>query len=78
MTYKIPTAVDMPTIKSILVESNDPDGPYGAKSVGEPALVPVAAAIANAVRNALGVPITDLPMTPDRVLAAVRSGSSET
>jgi CO/xanthine dehydrogenase Mo-binding subunit len=47
-------------------------GPYGAKGVGEPPVVPVAAAIANAIRDAVGVHITQLPMTPERVYASLR------
>lgn len=73
--YKIPTAVEMDfPIELIFVESDDPAGPYGAKGVGEPGLVPTAPAIANAIYNAVGVRITELPITPEKVLAALRGG----
>ena len=55
-----------------LVETYDKDGPYGAKGIGEPGCVPTAPAIANAIYNAVGVRIKDLPITPERVLAAIR------
>jgi CO/xanthine dehydrogenase Mo-binding subunit len=69
--YLIPTAGDMPMIETILVEDAEPSGPYGAKGVGEPALVPTAPAILGAIEDAVGVRITTLPATPDRVLAAL-------
>ena len=53
------------------VETNDPFGPFGAKGVGEPGLVPTAPAIANAIFDAVGIRLVDLPLTPDRVLAAL-------
>lgn len=73
MDYKIPTALDMPAIESILVEVPHERGPFGAKTVGEPALVPTAAAIGNAIANAIGVRIHDLPITPEKVLAALKA-----
>ncbi|HET9852880.1 MAG TPA: molybdopterin cofactor-binding domain-containing protein [Candidatus Limnocylindrales bacterium] len=72
--YLIPTAGDMPQIECILVEDPEPAGPYGAKGVGEPALIPTAPAILGAIRDAVGVRITQLPATPDRVRAAIRGG----
>jgi len=57
----------------ILIESNDPSGPFGAKGLGEPGLVPVAAALANAVFDAVGVRITDLPITPEKILRGLKS-----
>jgi CO/xanthine dehydrogenase Mo-binding subunit len=71
--YLIPTIGDVPEIVSILVESNDPVGPYGAKGIGEHSLIPTAPSILNAIRDAIGVGIRRLPATPDRVLAAIRS-----
>ncbi len=56
-----------------IIESGDPEGPYGAKGVGEPAIDPVPAAIANAIYHAVGVRVTRLPITPERLLAAIRS-----
>lgn len=70
--YKIPTALDMPEIDARLVERAHPRGPFGAKTVGEPALVPTAAAIGNAIADAIGVHIKDLPITPEKILAALR------
>ena len=61
------TSADMPEIKTYIVETNDPVGPYGAKGVGEPTLIPTPPAIANAVEDAVGVRINDLPITPEKV-----------
>jgi xanthine dehydrogenase molybdenum-binding subunit len=72
LDYKIPTAVEMPTkIESIFVESNEPTGPFGAKSMSEACVVVPAPAIANAIYNATGARLTELPMTPEKVLAAL-------
>jgi len=62
--YRVPRAKDMPPIQTIFVESNDPNGPYGAKGLAEPALTPVAPAIANAIYHATGIRLTELPMKP--------------
>ena len=70
--YLIPTIGDIPPIDTILVEDPEPAGPYGAKGVGEPALIPTAPAILGAIRHATGVRIDHLPATPDRVRAAIR------
>ncbi|MFB3895905.1 MAG: xanthine dehydrogenase family protein molybdopterin-binding subunit [bacterium] len=68
-TYGIPTALDTPSqIKTIIVESASKDGPFGAKGVGEPPIIPTAAAIANAVSNALGKRILKIPITPEVIL----------
>ena len=72
-TYLIPTAQDMPNIISIIVETGDKAGPYGAKGIGEPPTQGVAAACANAVYNAIGVRINQLPITPESVLSAIRA-----
>ncbi|MBI4701587.1 MAG: xanthine dehydrogenase family protein molybdopterin-binding subunit [Deltaproteobacteria bacterium] len=70
--YKIPTAVEMGfPIEVELVETLDPAGPFGAKGVGEPGMVPTAPAIANAICDAVGIRLRDLPMTPDKIVAAV-------
>jgi CO/xanthine dehydrogenase Mo-binding subunit len=69
--YLIPTACDFPTTKAILLESGTGLGPFGAKGIGEPSLTPAAPALANAVANAIGKRIHDLPLTPEKVLAAV-------
>jgi nicotinate dehydrogenase large molybdopterin subunit len=71
--YHIPSAADMPIIEPIIVEDPEPTGPFGAKGVGEPALIPTAPAIANAIADALGVRIYDLPANLERVLKAGRT-----
>jgi CO/xanthine dehydrogenase Mo-binding subunit len=63
----------MPTIETILIEDAEPLGPFGAKGIGEPALIPTAPAILSAIENATGVRITSVPATPDRVLAALQA-----
>jgi CO/xanthine dehydrogenase Mo-binding subunit len=71
MDYTLPTALDIPDIAFSHVEIADDVGPYGAKCVGEPALVPTAPAILNAIHNAIGVRIYDLPATPEKILRAL-------
>jgi CO/xanthine dehydrogenase Mo-binding subunit len=70
--YTIPTVLDVPPIESILVESNDPAGPYGAKGIGEPTLIPVAPAIANAVFHATGIRMTEIPITAEKLYLAMK------
>ncbi len=72
LDYKIPTALEMPPVESILVESIDPEGPFGAKEVGQGPLLPVMPAVANAVHDALGIRVDEVPLRPDKVLAALR------
>ncbi|MBW2178324.1 MAG: xanthine dehydrogenase family protein molybdopterin-binding subunit, partial [Deltaproteobacteria bacterium] len=69
--YQILTARDNIPVEAVVVEKGDADGPYGAKGIGEPGLVPTAPAIANAIYDAIGVRITELPITPERVLDAI-------
>ena len=72
--YKIPTACEMGCpIELEFVETNDSFGPFGAKGVGEAGMVPTAPAIANAIHDAIGVRVRDLPITPERVLAALKN-----
>jgi len=75
--YLIPTILDIPDVTSIIIEDTEPTGPFGAKGVGEPALIPTAAAIANAVYNAIGVRIYSLPITPEKVLNALAERDAE-
>jgi len=70
--YLIPTIGDIPPIDTYIVEDPEPLGPFGAKGIGEPALVPTAPAILNAIRHATGARITQVPATPDRLRAALR------
>lgn len=70
--YKIPTAMDVPEIVPVLVEMPHAEGPYGAKGLAEPALAPTAPAIANAIFNATGARVTSLPITPEKVLQALK------
>ena len=71
LDYKILTPHEMCDVEPILVESNDPEGPLGAKECGEGALAPVIPAVANAIYDAVGVRLREVPMTPERVLAAL-------
>lgn len=70
--YLIPTTGDMPEVEAILIEVPDPEGPLGAKGLGEHVLIPTAPAILNAIRDASGVRITHIPALPHRVRAAIR------
>lgn len=69
--YLLPTALDVPQIVTALVERPDPAGPFGAKGIGEPSLLPTAPAIVNAIQDAIGVRIRDLPVTAEKVLDAL-------
>lgn len=70
--YNMPRITDMPPLTSILVESNDPNGPYGAKGLAEPAFTGIPPSIANAIYDAVGVRIKELPITPEKVLKALQ------
>jgi CO/xanthine dehydrogenase Mo-binding subunit len=77
-TYLLPTVLDMPTaITPVILELADPEGPYGARGVAEMALVPFAPAVAMAIHDATGVWLSQQPMTPERVLAALNAQSIE-
>jgi CO/xanthine dehydrogenase Mo-binding subunit len=71
MDYALLSAADMPEISVCLIETVDEAGPFGAKGLGESGVIPVAAAVANAVKDAVGVRLTELPMTPERVFRAL-------
>jgi CO/xanthine dehydrogenase Mo-binding subunit len=79
LDYRKLTAADLPNIETIIVEVPSPAGPFGARGVGEPPIVPAPAAIANAVSDATGARITELPITPERIamaLVARRTGAA--
>jgi CO/xanthine dehydrogenase Mo-binding subunit len=71
LDYRVPVASDLPMIDTVLVEVANPRHPFGAKGVGEVPIVPPLAAVANAVRAAIGIRMTDLPMSPPKIRAAV-------
>jgi CO/xanthine dehydrogenase Mo-binding subunit len=68
----MPTSLDVGEVESLIVEEPAFDGPYGAKGAGETPIIPTAAAVANAVADAVGEPVRELPLTPERVLWAVK------
>lgn len=72
VNYLIPTVKDVPEVVPVIVEDQEPSGPFGAKGVGEPALIPTAPAILNAIADAIGERIYDLPASLERVLEAIR------
>jgi len=78
LDYKLLTAKDVPPVEAVIVETIDKDGPFGAKGIGEPGLVPTAPAIANAIYDAVGVRITDLPITAEKVLKALKEKEKRT
>ena len=71
LDYRMPTAMDVPDIETHIVEVPSEDGPYGARGVGEPSIIPGAAAIANAIEDAVGARVTEAPATPERILRAL-------
>jgi 4-hydroxybenzoyl-CoA reductase subunit alpha len=71
LDYKSPTTLETPDIHTILVETDDPEGPFGAKEAGQGPLLPVIPAIANAIHHALGIRIDEVPITPDKILKAL-------
>src|SRR5499433_3288817 len=71
LEYKSPTTLETPEIHTILVETDDPDGPFGAKEAGQGPLLPIIPAIANAVHDAVGVRIDEIPISPDKVIKAL-------
>ncbi|HET7095724.1 MAG TPA: molybdopterin cofactor-binding domain-containing protein, partial [Thermomicrobiales bacterium] len=76
LDYALPRSIWAPNVEAILVEAPSPDGPFGAKGVGEPPIIPVAAAIANAVQDAVGIRLSELPMTPERVFVGIQAAAS--
>ncbi len=78
LDYRTMTAIDLPSIETVLIEVPTPHGPFGAKGAGEPPIVPGAGAVANAVRAATGCDFTDLPITPEKVVAAIAGRGDKT
>ncbi|MCK6450087.1 MAG: xanthine dehydrogenase family protein molybdopterin-binding subunit [Alphaproteobacteria bacterium] len=74
LDYRLPTALDLPPIEVVLIETPVPGVPYGLRGVGEVPIVPPAAAVANAIARAIGRRVTAMPMTPERVVAALKGG----
>lgn len=70
--YRLPHGLGTPPMESILIETDDPQGPFGAKGMGEAALLPTSAAIANAIYDAVGIRLKELPFTPNKVIAALK------
>lgn len=70
--YKIPTMLDIPKIEPVVVESDEPNGPYGAKEVGEGGIMPTIPAVMNAVYDACGIRFHELPLNPERVLEVIK------
>lgn len=70
-TYLLPTAKDAADVETIIIEDPEPEGPWGAKGIGEPSIIPTGAAIANAASNAIGVQMNEIPLTSERVLNAI-------
>jgi xanthine dehydrogenase molybdenum-binding subunit len=76
LDYKIPSILDLPLIEPVIVEEADEEGPFGARGIGEPPILAMAPAIANAIYDAIGVRITSLPITAEKVLQALREKKS--
>jgi CO/xanthine dehydrogenase Mo-binding subunit len=76
LEYKSPTTLEMPEIFTELVEHPDPEGPFGAKEVGQGPLLPIMPAVANAVYDAVGVRVDQIPVTPEKILRALQAKAS--
>jgi CO/xanthine dehydrogenase Mo-binding subunit len=76
LDYRKLTAADLPNIETIIVEVPSPAGPFGARGVGEPPIIPAPAAIANAIHDATGIRLTELPLTSERIALALLARES--
>jgi CO/xanthine dehydrogenase Mo-binding subunit len=76
LDYRVPVASDLPMIDTVIVEVPNPNHPYGVRGIGETSIVPVKAAVANAIADAIGIRMTDLPMSPPKVLKAIGDAAS--
>ena len=72
LDYRMPTAVDLPDIETVILETPNPNHPFGVRGVGEVPIMPPAGAIANALYNAVGIRMTELPMSPGAVLEKIK------
>jgi xanthine dehydrogenase molybdenum-binding subunit len=72
-TYRLPSTLDLPHMEVVLLEEPTPSGPFGAKGVGMTGIYGIAPAIANAVYDAIGVRIKDMPLTPEKIVEALKS-----
>ena len=77
LDYRMPTALDLPMIDTVIVEVPNPGHPFGVRGVGEVSLVPPMGAIANAIHDAIGVRMTELPMTPGKIVEALQQGKDQ-
>ena len=77
LNYLVPLAVDMPKINPIIVETNDPGGPFGAKEAGMSIAMSAAQAYSSAISNAIGVTLKDFPLTPEKILEAIEKKKNE-
>ena len=75
LDYRVPHAVDLPDRYEVVIFEHGGPGPFGAKGIGEAGMLGVASAIANAIHDAIGVRLTEIPFTPERVLAATQASS---
>jgi CO/xanthine dehydrogenase Mo-binding subunit len=77
MDYIVPTAADVPFIETVVVEVGSATGPFGIRGVGEPPIIPTLATMANAVHSAVGVRLTELPMTPEAIISSLRESDDQ-
>lgn len=75
LDYKSPSTLEMPELVTYIVEDPDPNGPYGAKEVGQGPLLPIMPALANAVFDAVGVRVDEIPVTPEKIFSALQAGA---